>query len=228
MRLQLSSLGVASLVAACFVSFSAQANSTGFTGRSGKQGTNCMTAGCHADSPAANAPTVQLQGPSSLQAGATGNYTLVITGGPAMKAGMNVAVSDNGGTLGPSADLRTGGTNELTHKAAKAFTNNEARFDFTLVAPATAGTVTLYASGNSTNGNGAKTGDNAVSMTMAVQVTAGTGTPDAGTGTPDAGTGGGNNGGGEDEDDGGCSAAGGAPMVLLLALVAAHLRRRRD
>lgn len=224
MRSQLYSLGVASLLAASFVSFSAQANSNGITGRSGKQSLTCMTAGCHATNPSPTAPTVALEGPTTLAAGATGTYSIIITGGPAVKAGMNVAVSDNGGALAAGADTKLVGV-ELTHTAAKAFDNNVAKFDFTLVAPATAGTVTLFGSGNSTNGNNANVGDNAVAATRTIQITGGS-TPDAG--TPDAGPGGGNGDGDADADDGGCSAAGGAPMVLLLALVAAHLRRRRD
>lgn len=222
------SLGVATVMAACFFSLSAQANGAGIGGRSNKQGQTCMT-GCHANGASASVPTVVLQGPTTLTTGATGNYSLIITGGPAVKAGMNVAVSNGGGTLTPGAGSKAapGAADELTHSAPKDFANNEARFDFTLVAPATAGSVTMYASGNSTNGNSALTGDNAVSVTLNVQVMANS-TPDAGTpdaGTPDAGNPGG--GGGED-DDGGCSAAGGAPMVLLLGLVAAYLRRRRD
>ncbi len=233
MRSQHYSLGVASLLAACLFSFSAQANINGISGRSGKQGQGCMTSGCHATNPSSSVPTVQLQGPSSLTAGATGNYTLVITGGPATKAGMNVAVSNGGGTLSPGAGSKLVGGTELTHTTPKDFASNEARFDFTLVAPSTAGSVVMYASGNSTNGNGANSGDNAVTAMMTIQVTAastpdgGTGTPDAGTGTPDGGGGGG--GDGEDDEGGcGCAGAGGAPMVMLLALVAARLARRRD
>ncbi|HLK99459.1 MAG TPA: MXAN_6652 family MXYO-CTERM-anchored protein [Myxococcaceae bacterium] len=224
------SLGIATVMAACLLSLTAQANSTGIAGRSGKQGQGCMTSGCHATNPAPTAPTVVLQGPASLAAGATGNYSLVITGGPAVKAGMNVAVSNGGGTLAAGTGSKVLGTNELVHSAPRDFANNEARFDFTLVAPATAGTVTVFASGNSSNGNGANTGDSAVSVMREIQVTA-TSAPDAG--TPDAGNpgGGGGGGGGDgdgDDDGGGCSAAGGAPMVLLLGLVAAYLRRRRD
>lgn len=227
MSSQRYSLGVATVMAACFISLTAQANSAGIGQRSGKQGQGCTT-GCHASGASPTAPTVVLQGPTTLAAGATGNYSLVITGGPAVKAGMNVAVSNGGGTLTPGAGLKAapGAADELTHSAPKDFANNEARFDFTLVAPATAGTVTLYGSGNSTNGNAAITGDNAASVMVNIQVTAPS-APDAG--TPDAGNPGGGGGDGDGDDDGGgCSAAGGAPMVLLLGLVAAYLRRRRD
>jgi uncharacterized protein (TIGR03382 family) len=165
------------------------------------------------------ATTVTLEGPATLTAGSTGDYSLIITGGPAVKAGMNVAVSNGGGTLSVvGSDLRVE-AGELTHMAAKAFSNNEVRFDFKLVAPASAGTVTLFATGNSVNGDNNLTGDNSGSITKQIQVTGGsTGNPDGGTTDPGDGDG--------DEDDGGCSAAGGAPMVLLLALVAARMRRR--
>jgi uncharacterized protein (TIGR03382 family) len=224
MRLRLLSLGIAGLVAASLFSSSAHANSSGIVGRSGKQGPTCMASGCHSAQASADVPTVELVGPTSLEAGTTGSYTLLIRGGPAVKAGMNVATS--AGTLNAGADtkiLSNQGMNELTHNnVPKNFDSatKEARFDFSLVAPATNGTVTLYASGNSTNGNANNTGDNAVTTTLSVQVTGGiTGNPDAGTGNPDPGD------GGRDEDKG-CSATGGAPLVLMLLLAAAHLRRR--
>jgi len=228
MRAQRNILGVATVMAACFLSFSAQANINGITARSGKQGQGCMTSGCHATNPSPTAPTVQLQGPTTLAAGATGNYTLIITGGPAVKAGMNVAVSNNGGTLNAGAGSKVAAS-ELTHSAPKDFANGEARFDFTLVAPSTAGSVMMFASGNSANGNGANTGDNAAQTQLTIQVTGG-GTPDGGTGTPDGGGGGGGGGDGEGDDEGGCgcAGAGAAPMAMLLALFAANLRRRRS
>jgi uncharacterized protein (TIGR03382 family) len=231
MRSQIFSLGVAGLVAASFVSFSAHANSRGIDGRSGKQGPTCMASGCHATNSNPISPTVELDGPRSLTAGATGNYTLIIRNGAAVKAGMNVAVSDNGGTLnagGPDQKILNG---ELTHSAPKDFnsTSQEARFDFSLVAPATAGNITIYASGNSANGNANNPGDSSATTTLSVEIKSATSNPDAGTGNPDAGTGnpGGGNGDGDKGDDGGCAAAGGPPMVLLLALIAARLRRRR-
>ncbi|MBN1205967.1 MAG: hypothetical protein JXB05_13705 [Myxococcaceae bacterium] len=207
MQSQRFSLGIAGLVAACLFSLSAHANSTGITQMSGKQGPTCMQAGCHGTNASALTSTVELTGPASLVAGSSGNYSLVIRGGPAVKAGMNVA-TDNGTLQAGGADQQLV-QGELTHKAAKAFANNEARFDFSLVAPITPGTVTLYASGNSVNGDGKSDGDRAESKTLSITVTA------AAPGN-----------GGDEEDDGGCAAAGGAPMVLLLGLIAARLRRR--
>lgn len=223
MSSQKLSFGVAGVLAAFFLSTPALANSSGMTGRSGKTaGQTCMS-GCHGTNPGTPAPTVTLEGPSSLEAGATGNYKLTITGGPGVKGGMNVATSS--GTLtNAGTDLKVQNA-ELTHTAAKTFATGAVSFDFTFKAPAAAGTVTLYGSGNSTNGDGSLNGDNAVSITKAITVTAAS-TPDAGTGTPDAGTD--NPGdGGVKEEDSGCSAAGGAPLLALVALLAAAGLRRR-
>lgn len=218
MQLQRSFLDVAGMLA-CLFAVSAHANVTGIVGRSGKQGASqtCMAAGCHSVNPSAAMPTVEIAGPTTLAAGATGNYTFIVRGGAGVKAGMNVAVSTNGGTLNKvGTDLKVVG-GELTHTGPKDFANNEARFDFTLVAPAAAGTSKLFASGNSTNGNNNNDGDHSASTTLDIQITGGS-QPDAG--VPDAGNGGGGGGGGGD-DDGGCSTTGGAPLLMLIVLIAA-------
>jgi len=216
-------LQIAGVLAACLFSVSAHANLNGIAQRSGKQGAaqTCMAAGCHNVNPSAATPTVELTGPATLEAGAMGNYTLIIRGGAAVQGGMNVAVSNNGGTLSPGAGLKLL-AGEVTHTAPKNFTNNEVRFDFTLMAPSTAGTSKLFASGNSTNGNGSNDGDHSASTTLDVQITGGGSPPDAGVPPTDGGTD-----PGKGDDDGGCSAAGGAPLLALLALIAAVGRGRR-
>lgn len=209
MRIPLSVLGLAG-IAAGLVSFSAQANSSGILGRSGKQGQTCMS-GCHgSNSPSGLTPTVELSGPTSLEAGATGNYALIIRGGPAVKAGFNVAVSNGGGTLVAGSDQSVQG-GELTHDRPKSFSDGEARFEFTLQAPASAGTVTLFGAGNSVNDNGDNSGDRAAATKLDVTVTGGTVTPVPGD---------------NDEQDGGCATVGGPPLAALLVLVGL-LRRRR-
>ncbi|WP_141592195.1 MXAN_6652 family MXYO-CTERM-anchored protein [Myxococcus sp. AB056] len=206
MRSYLASLGVAGVVSACLVSGSAFANSMGISGRSGKQGSSLTCAECHTGG---SAPTVTIEGPTTLAPGATGNYTLVVRGGPAAGAGYNVAVSDNGGTLNPgTGSYKLSG--EVTHKNIQAFSGGEARFDFTLVAPSTPGTVTLYGAGNSVNENGTDQGDASAATTLNVNVA----------------TGGGDGGGGD--DGGGCAAAGGIPLLgAALVLLGTRLRRRR-
>ena len=154
----------------------AQASSGGVTGRSGKSaGMTCV--GCHAVSGAA--PTVTLEGPATLTAGSTGNaYTLRITGGPAVKAGMNVAVSGTAAVLRPVALNTQKIGAELTHLAGgKLFSGGVVEFLFTLDAPAAAGSVTIFASGQSCNGTGGTGGDHQALATRTVTISAPANTP---------------------------------------------------
>lgn len=202
MRSILSSVGA---VAVCLVAGSAFANSTGISGRSGKQSVSCTASGCHGGG--ASTPTVTLEGPTALTAGQTGQYSLVITGGPGVKAGMNVATDGATLTAGSGTKLLNG---ELTHSLPKAFTSGSARFDFSLVAPATNGTYKVYAAGNSVNGNAESTGDSHANATLDVVVTGGTDPVPV------------------EEDKGGCSVAtSGAPAALIAVFVALAARRRR-
>lgn len=208
----------------CLLSTSALANSTGVTNQSGKPGTTTCTS-CHMDG---MAPTVEFSGPQSLAAGARGQYTFIIRGGAAVVGGANIAVSNTAAVLEPAtgSGLKKPST-ELTHSAPKAFTSGELRFDFTMTAPSTAGTVTLYGAGNSANGAAGSTGDRGANTQLAVTVTGGTGGgTDAGTGGPDAGTN--NPGNGDDDDKGGCSSTGGAPVLFALAAACLGLLRRRQ
>nr|AYM53946.1 hypothetical protein [Corallococcus coralloides] len=204
MRSSPSSLKAAGIIAACLVSGSALASSAGQVGHSGKQANmTCMNSGCHTGGGAA--PTVTLEGPDTLAPGATGNYKLVITGGPGRRGGFNVAV-DNG-TLQAGTGQRKS-NEELTHSTAKDFSNGRVEFDFTLVAPSTAGTINLFGAGNSANGDSNFTGDS--SATNKKTITVGSG------------------GGGGGDDEGGCSATGGAPLLgAVLMVLGARLRRRR-
>nr|AYM52729.1 hypothetical protein [Archangium disciforme] len=205
MRSSLSSLRAAGVIAACLVSGSAFAYASGNIGVSGRTaGQTCMNSGCH--SSGGTTPTVTLEGPATLAPGATGNYKLVITGGPATVGGFNVAVDS--GTLQPGTGQRKA-NGELTHEEPKSFSNGRVEFDFTLVAPANAGTLTLFGAGNSANGNNAETGD--ASAQAQKTITVGDG-----------------DGGGGDDDEGGCSATGGAPLLgAVLMVLGARLRRRR-
>jgi uncharacterized protein (TIGR03382 family) len=203
MRSSRSSLWVAGTMAACLVSGSAFAYATGQTGFSGKQsGNTCMNSTCHSGG---TAPTVTLEGPDTLAAGTTGNYTLVIKGGAGVRGGFDVAV-DTGSLEAGTDSRKTGG--EVTHKAPKAFSNGELRFDFSLVAPSSGGSVKLFGAGNSTNFNNEPTGDASAQTSKTITVTGGTG--------------------GEGDDGGGCSAAAGAPLLgAVLMLLGARSRRRK-
>lgn len=145
------------------------ANASGAIGYSGGPPSNTGCNGCHAGGAA---PSTQLTGPASLGAGATGTYTLTISGGAGVRAGMNVAVSDPNAALNPISATIGLAFGELHQKAPVAF---PASFQFTMTAPPFPGTVKIFGTGNSCNGNGATSGDQSSSTTLDVTVTAGSG-----------------------------------------------------
>jgi hypothetical protein len=126
------------------------AYSTGITGATRKNGSGCI---CHNLSPSQNV-TVTISGPDSIVAGQTGSYSVTIKGGPLVRAGTDIAAST--GTLAPQGpDLRLDNTDgELTHVLPKAPSGNAVTFNFFYTAPASTGTITLFANGNSVNFNG--------------------------------------------------------------------------
>ena len=88
-------------------------------------------------------------------------------------------------TISPSTQLRNG---EITHTARLTRSGADVRVQFTLVAPATNGTVTLQALGNAVNGNAMASGDAWARATLPVTITGGAPAPDASV-TPDASSG---------------------------------------
>ena len=90
----------------------------GFSGNPATNGGATCTA-CHAAG--ATVPTVVLQGPTTVTAGATNLYTLTISGGPAQTGGLNIAAGNNRGTLLPTGIDTQALLGELTHSAPKAF-----------------------------------------------------------------------------------------------------------
>jgi len=227
--MKFQSYGAVGVLSLCLLSTSALANSTGAANLSGKSGANATCASCHMGG---GAPTLEISGPATLAAGTTGQYEVIIRGGPASVGGTNVAVSNTAAVLNPAtgSGLKKAGpaNTELTHSTPKSFTSNELRFAFSMTAPSAAGTVSIFGSGNSANGDNNSTGDGVGTTKLDVTVTGGTGGgTDGGTG---GGTDGGTGGGDGDDDKGGCSSTGGAP-VLMFALAAAGmtlLRRRRS
>ena len=128
------------------------ASLNGRNGFSGNPSTNggATCAVCHTSG--ATVPIVTLTGPTVVDAGTTNGYTVTITGGPAQTGGVNISVSDFVGQLAPSdLELHLIG-NELSHVAPKSFVGNTVTFSFQWTAPAYNTTTTLYAAGNSSNG----------------------------------------------------------------------------
>jgi len=128
------------------------AHASGMTGVTRKSGNGCT---CHGTNPTTSV-NVTIDGPTELSPNQTGNYTVTVQGGPAVRAGTDIAVS--GGTLNASSPLQKVGE-ELTHVSPQPFTAGVATFSFTYTAPASPGTYTIYANGNSVNFNGANSGD---------------------------------------------------------------------
>ncbi|MBS1151336.1 MAG: putative lipoprotein [Myxococcaceae bacterium] len=144
------------------------ANASGAIGYSGGPPGNTNCNGCHSGG---GAPSVSITGPTSLGAGATGTYTLNVTGGGGSVYGMNVSTSSANATLNPVSGTVGISFGELHQRAPSA----SGSFQFSMTAPPFPGTVTLYGTGNSCNGNGATSGDTSSSTTLAVTVTAGSG-----------------------------------------------------
>ncbi len=160
------------------------ASLNGRVGFSGNPATNdgqdCTA--CHAVGAAV--PSIALQGPTAVQAGASARYTITLSGGPAQTGGVNISAGNERGTLLPTgADLQAL-LGELTHSAPKPFAGDQLQFHFVWTAPEFNDTVTLYAAGNSADGQQSLTGDGIATTSLAVAVTGGNGGPPAASPTP--------------------------------------------
>ena len=142
-----------SIVAASFLFY---ANSTGKTGVTRKPGVPSPGCTCHGANPTTSV-NVAINGPASLAPGQQGSYTLTVSGGPLQAAGTNIAAS--GGTLATADGSLSLSSGELTHTSPKAPSGGTVTFNFKFTAPASPGTVTLYANGNSVNLAGGNSGD---------------------------------------------------------------------
>lgn len=156
-------------VALAAIGAGARAHESGISGASGKSGSFCNR--CHSGGAT---PTVKLDGPASLATGASGTYTLTITGGAAVAGGLDAALDDAAlaagarlATVSPSTQLLGG---EVTHTAPVGFAAGSLSFQLAVVAPATARTMTLYVAGDSTNRDGSDNGDKGAATTMSIAV----------------------------------------------------------
>lgn len=135
------------------------ASEGGRVGFSGNPGTNggasCNT--CH--TPGSAIPSVTISGPTTVAAGTSNTYRLIIQGGPAVTAGYNVSTESNIGQLLPAGTDSQRVLAELTHTRPKPFDQGVASFEFQWTAPTWNDRVRLYGAGNSSNANGALDGD---------------------------------------------------------------------
>ncbi|MCC6548908.1 MAG: T9SS type A sorting domain-containing protein [Ignavibacteriaceae bacterium] len=134
-------------------SFMFYASSAGITGATRKNGNGCT---CHGAQ--SSAVQVTINGPASLAAGQTRDYSVVISGGPLNRGGTNISVS--AGTLalitGEGTRLANG---EITHTSPKTPVSGSVTFNFKFTAPEVSGPITMFANGNSVNLNGNNSGD---------------------------------------------------------------------
>ena len=111
---------------------------------------------CHGSDPTPSVKVV-ISGPDTLATNQEAVYNIVISGGPLLAAGVDIAVSK--GTLSPqSSDLKLL-SGELAHTEPKKPSSNYIQFQFKYKAPSVPGNQTIFASGNSVDLNDKKTGD---------------------------------------------------------------------
>lgn len=136
------------ILIAIFISFLIYAGTESSTGKTG--GTEKNGDGCTCHSPQKDLSViVRIEGPDTLFKGQTGQYELVLSGGPAVAGGFNVASFL--GTLAAvdaSAKIQN---SELTHSSPKSFSGSTVSWQFTFTAQDQVYTDTLYSVANSVN-----------------------------------------------------------------------------
>ena len=199
------SVSIAISLASLLAAGTASANNGGLPGYSGKP-TAIAPAGesCNQCHTGGTAPTVVINGPATLAAGQSAEYTLVVTTG-LVRAGGGVAGS-NGVVLTPIAG---GGFRdsfgEMVQDAPLTVAGGSATFRFTVKAPSVGTSMKLWGVGLAANNANAQNGDRATHATRDVTITGG------GVAPPDGGGGGTGDGGGGGviEGAGGPAAEGG-------------------
>lgn len=127
--------------------------STGITGVTEKNGDGCT---CHNLTPE---PTVwvRIEGPDTLLHGQTAQYTLKLSGGPAISGGFNVAAYSGVLNVDGTGVQKISG--ELTQTSPRTFVDSVVSWTFSFTAGNTNYIDTLYSVANSVNGNGSPSGD---------------------------------------------------------------------
>ncbi|MBI3777101.1 MAG: c-type cytochrome [Gammaproteobacteria bacterium] len=128
------------------------ATSNGIGGYSGvtRDCTNCHTN-------VATAATATLTGAASVAPNSVNTYTLVVSGGPAVEAGMDV--SADGGMLAATMTGTKMSGADVVHSSPGMVTNGSATYTFGWTAPMSNGTYTIYAAGLSSNNQNNSGGD---------------------------------------------------------------------
>jgi len=141
---------------------------SGISGYSGASGSTCTA--CHGGT--ATTPTVTLTADSGtvmVSPGSTTSYTLTMTGGPAVVAGLDVAA-----TAGTIIDTNASGTRilngELTMNSPNSVSSGTKTWTFNYMASTSPGTYTIYAAVLSGNGNGGTSGDGTGTANLQITV----------------------------------------------------------
>jgi len=147
---------------------SAAALPTGITGYAGNFGAGCDS--CHNGG---EAPVVRIEGPAEVAAGEQAMYRFVLESQSSLQAVAGFDVAASAGTLAPIVGQGARSEfGEVVHSAPKDTARSQAVWDFLWRAPQTSGPQTLYASGLSANGDGARSGDATAATTLVVTVAA--------------------------------------------------------
>lgn len=115
--------------------------------------------GCSCHGTSSSNVSVIISGPPTLETNEVGVYAVTMVGGPGVNGGVDIASS--AGDLNPaSTGLRKdAATGDIVHSTPGTFTFGQLTYLVELTAPASAGSVTLAAAGNSVNGDGGNSGD---------------------------------------------------------------------
>ncbi|HMS33059.1 MAG TPA: T9SS type A sorting domain-containing protein [Ignavibacteria bacterium] len=137
------------------ISLSLYGDPDGRTGRTRKTSTSGC-GGCHGSSAATDVSAL-LNGPDTITAGTTRQFSLTVSKPSKTGAGLDIATRK--GVLAPVSSNIHLTNGELTHNNNIPFTGGSATVQFNYTAPALQGTDTLWATGLATNSDGGSGGD---------------------------------------------------------------------
>ena len=125
-----------------------------------------------------------INGVSQVAPGSTNDIALLLEFIPPpgvnnVGAGINIAVSDDGGSLIAGSGMQKFGS-ELTHTSRRSTSSNQLNWTFQWQAPDSEGTVTLFACSEAVNSNGINSGDdnNPACIEKQISVVSENSTPD--------------------------------------------------
>jgi len=115
--------------------------------------------GCSCHGASSSNVIAVITGPDMLETNKTGIYTFTLSGGPAIKGGMDFASSEGDLNFISPGLRKDAATGDIVHSSPGTFTSGFLVYTVELTAPATVGSVTLAAAGNSVNDSGTNSGD---------------------------------------------------------------------